>query len=71
MDEKHIQAALKSGVYGTKGVSTTVSFEVYGIVHALGREHGVSAAQIIRNAVELYLTGYLLSRDKPSRPFSN
>ena len=71
MDEKHIQAVLKSGVYGPKVVSTTVSFEVYGVVHNLAREQGTSGAEIIRNAIELYLTGYLLSRDKPSRPFPN
>lgn len=68
MNEKLIQEVLKRGVYGTRGMSTTVSFDVYGIVHALGREHGVSGAQIIRNALELYLTAYLLSRDKPTRP---
>ena len=68
VDEKMIRGVLKKGVYGTKVVSSAVSFETYGLLHAMARESGATgAAQIIRNALELYFAGYLLGRNKPTR----
>ena len=63
MNEKKIREVLKRGVHsGPKTVGANVSFEVYGIVQALARDRGVFASDIIRRAVELYLTAYVLGR---------